>query len=59
MSDTKATADAEFSAMQSVYAALEPLEDDARSRVVNYIVARLEIALQCAIPPLGCQYRGI
>lgn len=39
-----ATGDAEFTAMHAVYKALEPLDDDARSRVVNYIVSRLEIA---------------
>jgi hypothetical protein len=36
-------ADAEFAAMQTLFAALEPLDDDARRRVVIYIVARLEI----------------
>jgi hypothetical protein len=35
--------DAEFAAMQALYNALEPLDDDARERVVKYIVARLEI----------------
>lgn len=35
--------DAEFAAMQVLYKALEPLDDDARKRVVSYIVARLEI----------------
>ncbi|MBZ9807787.1 hypothetical protein LB542_16705 [Mesorhizobium sp. BR1-1-9] len=43
MTDQPNAADAEFSAMQTLYNALEPLDDDARSRVVNYIVARLEI----------------
>lgn len=37
-------ADVEFTAMQAVYKALEPLDDDARKRVVEYISARLEIA---------------
>lgn len=46
MSDSQSDADAEFSAMQTLYTALQPLDDDARSRVVAYIVARLEIALQ-------------
>ena len=35
--------DPEFVAMHSVYKALEPLDDEARSRVVAYVVARLEI----------------
>lgn len=43
MSDISAP-DVEFAAMQSVYEALEPLDDDARSRVVEYITHRLEIA---------------
>lgn len=51
MADTQSAADAEFSAMQTLYTALEPLDDDARSRVVNYVVARLEIALQSAAKP--------
>ena len=38
------TPDVEFAAMQAVYTALEPLDDDARSRVVEYITHRLEIA---------------
>lgn len=36
--------DAEFSAMQVVYDTLVALEDDARSRILRYIVARLKIA---------------
>jgi hypothetical protein len=35
--------DAEFAAMKAIYECLEPLDDDARARVVNYIAARLEI----------------
>lgn len=35
--------DEEFAAMHSVFFALEPLEDDARRRVINYIVSRLNI----------------
>ncbi len=38
------TSDVEFVAMQAVYKALESLDDDARSRVVEYITRRLEIA---------------
>jgi hypothetical protein len=53
MTDKFNPADAEFSAMQTLYAALEPLDDEARNRVVNYIVARLEIALQSAAKPSG------
>jgi hypothetical protein len=36
--------DQEFEAMRVLYKALEPLDDDARSRVVTYIIARLDIA---------------
>ena len=36
-------ADAEFAAMQTLYNVLEPLDDDARKRVMDYIIARLEI----------------
>lgn len=53
MTETRASADAEFSAMQTLFAALEPLDDDARSRVVNYIVARLEIVTKSASKNLG------
>jgi hypothetical protein len=38
--------DAEFAAMQKVYEALNELEDDARSRVVTYIMDRLEITAE-------------
>jgi hypothetical protein len=51
MADTSNPADAEFTAMQTLYAALEPLDDDARNRVVSYIVARLEIAQQNVAKP--------
>lgn len=38
--------DAEFSAMQNLFVALEPLETEARSRVLGYVVARLGINLR-------------
>src|SRR5215831_9651710 len=38
-----ADSDAEFAAMQTLYKALEPLNDDARKRVVDYILARFGI----------------
>lgn len=44
MTNHQTGADAEFAAMQTLYGALEPLDDDARSRVINYIVSRLEIS---------------
>jgi hypothetical protein len=53
MTDAFNPADAEFSAMKALYAALEPLDDDARKRVVSYIVARLEIATPGAAKPAG------
>ena len=36
--------DREFTAMQTVFGALEPLDGDSRQRVVEYIVARLGIS---------------
>lgn len=52
MNDQKGAADAEFAAMHTVYSVLEPLDDDARRRIVNYVVARLEIDGQ-ATPASG------
>jgi hypothetical protein len=46
MTEQNTAADAEFAAIHTVYTALEALEDDARSRVLNYIISRLEIAAQ-------------
>lgn len=43
MNDTIATPDIEFEAIRTIYSALEPLDDDARARVINYILSRLEI----------------
>lgn len=43
MTDHAASLDPEFSAMDTLYRVLEPLDDDARSRVFNYIANRLEI----------------
>lgn len=42
MNDTNAQ-DAEFTAMRTVFEALNPLDEDARLRVVNYTLARLNI----------------
>lgn len=46
MAEDKIDHDAEFAAMQTVYTALAPLKEEARNRVVDYVVARLEIARQ-------------
>lgn len=35
--------DIEFKAIQAIYAALKPLDSDARARVINYAIGRLEI----------------
>lgn len=46
MTDTstrKSAADQEFDATRAVYNALEPLEDDARERVVKHVAGILEI----------------
>jgi hypothetical protein len=53
MSDGKTPTDAEFSAMQTLYSALEPLDNDARIRVVDYIAARLKIAVKSPERPSG------
>lgn len=41
--------DLEFAAMQGVYAALAPLDPDARARVLDYISSRLGVAKKAAI----------
>jgi hypothetical protein len=38
--------DGELEAIATIYAALEPLDDGARTRVINYILARLDIATE-------------
>jgi len=38
--------DREFEAIRVIYEALEPLDDDARTRIVNYIVDRLDISIE-------------
>ena len=45
------TVDLEFAAMQAVFDALYPLDDDARVRVVTYITARLDIELRAPSKP--------
>lgn len=44
MTDEKSSADAEFAAMHAVYSALQQLTPEAQSRVVNYIVDRLDLS---------------
>jgi hypothetical protein len=44
MTEQGGAKDAEFNAMQMVFQALEALDDDARSRVLKYIVSRLQVA---------------
>ena len=43
MNSKSTVTDVEFAAMHTVFSALEPLDDDARTRIVVYVVARLEI----------------
>jgi hypothetical protein len=43
MTGQNAVKDAEFAAMQAIYEALEDLKEDARSRVVTYVLDRLAI----------------
>jgi hypothetical protein len=42
--------DREFQAMQTVYSALDSLDEDARSRVLDYVLRRLGVR---ALPPSG------
>lgn len=35
--------DAEFAAMQSVFSALDPLDEEAQARVINYVSSRLGV----------------
>lgn len=44
------SAKAEFEALETVHGALEPLDDDARSRVVKYIVSLLAIDERTVAP---------
>ena len=46
MTDTDRKIDKELSAMQSLFSILESLDTNARSRVINYSIVRLEIDLQ-------------
>ena len=46
MTNSKPTVDLELTAIQTLYTTLEPLDADARSRIVNYVADRLEIDLQ-------------
>src|SRR5438067_1675967 len=41
--NTKNPAEQEFDATKAVYSALEPLDDDARERVVKHVAGMLEI----------------
>lgn len=58
MDDLNAGADIEFVAMQAVYRALEPLDDDARSRVIEYIIARLEIVAPTSLRARTAELNG-
>jgi hypothetical protein len=57
MTGEKPDADAEFSAIQAAYAALAPLDEPARRRVLDYISARLGIATGMA--PVGRKADGL
>lgn len=46
---TAEEADLEFAAMRTVYSALEPLDDDARARVLAYVASRLEIGVAAPV----------
>lgn len=53
MDTIERTTDGEFAAMQTVFCALEPLDEDSRQRVVDYIVARLGISAARSTPSVG------
>ena len=46
MSSSKPAVDSELTAIQTLHTTLEPLDTEARSRIVTYVVDRLEIVLQ-------------
>ena len=46
MDTPRVAGDPEFAAMQTVFKALEPLDEDSRQRVLEYIAARLKLALR-------------
>jgi len=48
MSDLETQSDPEFAAIKTIYGALAPLDDDARTRVISYVVARFAVTLQRA-----------
>lgn len=53
MTDPQPSLDPEFAAMQAIFAALDPLEDEARSRVLAYIASRLEIDFRAKTKATG------
>jgi hypothetical protein len=46
MTDSPLDIDAEFEAIQTVFAALKPLDEEAQQRVLDYVSNRLGLALQ-------------
>jgi hypothetical protein len=50
VSTAKSPAEQEFEATRSVYNALEPLDDDARERVVKHVTGMLEISAAVEAP---------
>lgn len=53
MEHSGANLDPEFSAMAAVYKALDPLDDEARARVMAYIMSRFEISLTAKTARIG------
>ena len=51
MNDIPKPEDDEFSAMHALYKALQPLDEEARSRVLGYVVARLGISVPSGVKP--------
>ena len=50
MDDSNGTSDNELRAIQSAYKILEPLDDESRARIIQYLVARLKISLSSTAP---------
>lgn len=51
MDDATTEPDKEFAAMQAVFSALNPLDEGARQRVMDYVLSRLGLAVMTARKP--------
>ena len=51
MTENESAPDKEFAAMKTVYEALQPLDENSRQRVVDYVASRLEISIKKSTVP--------